>query len=936
MADPIFLDPSQFFASQNRGTWSGIGNISSFTQDGNRINLVAAGGGPAPQISLLSPTVFRLRFNKTGSYDLRSPFDPTNLTNPADPSYAVITQDLGIPSHFTVTQDASAITVDTGALVIQITKKPYALTVLRGTQPIHTDSSPGIQYVFESVVNFKRRDIDAYYFGFGEKAGPTLDKSGKSLTFFNFDNFGYSFSPSMGMGDPPLYISIPLLIETQPDPAVSRPYSYAIFLDNPSQTFFNTGSADRDPRQYYFGAVYGELNYYFISGDSVSEIVRQYTELTGRMPMPPKYVFGFHQGCYGYNVDVGFPSPLAADRQNVLDVAKKYRGMLGGQAPIPCDGLHIDVDFQHDYRMFTAGPSSFRPDVKFGDPVTLVNQLHGLGFKCSTNVTAIIRDDRGVDAQGRPDPYTVRDQGFANPPGVVFLRDPNNPNDFFKGAVNYGQDQVQPDHAEHDLGSPGFYPDLTLPAAQQWWINNYKFLIENVKIDMIWQDETCPGLEDRGGNFKTLPPDVVQFDYGRNQQHVRIHNAYAQTMLRGTTAALNQLQPKKRGFIIARGGYAGLQRYAAVWTGDSLSNWEHLQMNIPLVLNLGLSGVPIAGSDIGGFASGGDEMSTGRGDNAVADPELLVRWMTLGAFLPWYRNHYDSYDKAFQEPFNYNDAAFTTSPNSDVPRICRKYIEIRYKLLQYFYDGMWVNHTAGLPIARPVFLNHPADPNAYDRMAASTEFCIGESILVAPQIRQGQTTRNVYLPAGDQWYRFPEGGPLDAPVAGGQSSVEQTPLDKVPVFIRAGAIIPMRELEQFVGEKPKAPLTFDVYPGPDSTYQLYQDDGTSTDFETKSAFRLTKVESATTLADRTVRLTRLADGFTPLEDFFFIRLLSAPPAQPRAPKSVTVNGATVATAASEGAVQGSGSNAFFFDPATGTILIKVFDSAAAITAQARF
>jgi alpha-glucosidase len=737
MADPIFLDPSQFFASQNRGTWSGIGNISSFTQDGNRINLVAAGGGPAPQISLLSSTVFRLRFNKTGSYDLRSPFDPTNLTNPADPSYAVITQDLGIPSHFTVTQDASTITVDTGALVIQITKQPYALTVLRGTQPIHTDSDPGLQYVFESVANFKQRQVDAYYYGFGEKAGPTLDKSGQSLTFFNYDNFSYFFR-----GGDPLYISIPLLIETQPDPKVSTPYSYAIFLDNPSQTYINTGSPDRDPKQYYFGAVFGELNYYLIYGDSVAEIIRQYTALTGRMPMPPKYVFGFHQGCYGYNVDVGLPSPLAADRQTVLDVAKKYRGVLGGQDPIPCDGLHIDVDFQHDYRTFTAGPSSYRPDVQFGNPVTLVNQLHGLGFKCSTNVTSMIRDDNGRDAQGNPDGYPVRDQGFANPPGVVFLRDPNDPSQFFKqGSEDYGQDPVHQSpsdphfQTEFNLSSPGFYPDLTLPVAQTWWTNNYQFLLQTVGIDMIWQDMTDPALAEvfNPENFKTLPPDVVQFDYGRNQQHVRIHNAYAQTMLRGTSAALEQLRPHQRGFIIARGGYAGLQRYAAVWSGDSTSTWEHLQMNIPLVLNLGLSGVPIAGSDIGGFAPGGGEMETpAPGKIPIANHELLVRWMTLGAFLPWYRNHYDSYQKAFQEPFNYNDAAFTATPNPDVPRICRKYIEIRYQLLQYFYDCMWISHTTGLPIARPIFLDHPADLHAYDRMAVTTEFCIGESILVAP------------------------------------------------------------------------------------------------------------------------------------------------------------------------------------------------------------
>ena len=386
------------------------------------------------------------------------------------------------------------------------------------------------------------------------------------------------------------------------------------------------------------------------------------------------------------------------------------------------------------------------------------------------------------------------------------------------------------------------------------------------------------GASERG-EFQDPPPNVVQFDYGRNRQHVQLHNAYAQTMLRGTTAALNQIQPEKRGFIIARGGYAGLQRYAGVWTGDSTSSWDHLKMNIPLVLNLGLSGVPIAGSDIGGFANGGAEMgSAAPGKLPVANDELVIRWMTLGAFLPWYRNHYDSYTKAFQEPFNYADPAFTATPNPDVPRICRKYIEIRYQLLQYFYDCMWVSHNTGLPIARPIFLNDPTDPHAYDPMASSSEFCIGDNILVAPQIHQGSMARTVYLPAGSLWFPFPETGPLAAAITGGQSpgSSIMTPLDFVPIFVRAGSIIPMRALEQFVGQLPKAPLTFDVYPGPDRTYSLYQDDGTSTDFKTKSAFRETKIEHTTTATGQTVRLTRVADGFTPPEDFFFIQLLSAP------------------------------------------------------------
>jgi alpha-glucosidase len=945
MGDDLFLFPDQFAKpSDVSNSWSQVGAITNCVLhpgQPNRVDLVAA-GGPAPCLTFLSPMVFRLRFNPSGTYPTRSSFDPAtlDLSNPTDPSYAVITQDLGLPVNLTITRaaDNSSFKIDTGSIQVIINTAAYALSVMVGADVVHADDPLAIRYILQSVVNYKRRDVDAYYVGFGEKSGPNLDQSGRSMTFFNYDNFTYAFN-----GGDPLYVSIPLLIQTNPKPVGQVPYSYALFLDNPGQTYMNIGGGGRNSSQYYLGVLYGELNYYFVYGPDVQDIIRQYTQLTGRMPMPPKYVFGYHQGCYGYNVEVGTPNISARFRQRVQDVASKYRNgvTLPGAAgidPIPCDGLHIDVDFQHDYRTFTAGASSFRPYVNFGDAVQLLQTLHGLGFKCSTNVTSMIRNDTGRDAQNNPDPYVSRDAGFAtNPP--VFLRDPTT-NDYFKGEEDYGNDPVLSGDTAN-LKSPGFYPDLTLPVAQNWWQMQYSFLINTVQIDMIWQDMMDPAL----GNapFNTLPPYVTQFDFGRNQEHCKIHNAFAQTMLRATSQAMANLRPTERTFIIARGGYAGMQRYAGLWTGDSASSWAHYQMNIALVLNLGLSGVPVSGSDIGGFASGADVFNPGLDPSQapVVDVELFVRWMTLGALLPWFRNHYDSYQKSFQEPFNYADPAFTANPDMSVPNACRRYIQIRYRLIQYIYDCMRVASTTGLPIARPLFLNFPAETDLYEKVAMNFQFMLGDDLLVAPQMSNGQYVRNVRFPAGSdptpiQWYPLTLDGTqplsldgmLAAPLAGGGNPQVQTPPGEVPVFVRAGTVLPLRELENFIGEKPQAPLTFQIYPGPDRSHDLYLDDGLTTQYQTANAFRVTRL-SASTLPGpgRTIRIQRLMDGFSPAEPFFFVRWLGVS----AVPNAVSAAGAAIGSVVSAAALQASAANAWFYDPGTQSLTVKWFDTSPDVT-----
>jgi alpha-glucosidase len=466
-------------------------------------------------------------------------------------------------------------------------------------------------------------------------------------------------------------------------------------------------------------------------------------------------------------------------------------------------------------------------------------------------------------------------------------------------------------------------------------------------MDMIWQDMTCPALANTADTpHQTFPLELMVNNGTTYVPNGVCHNAYALLLLKGTSDGLAKLRPNTRNFIISRGGYAGMQRYAALWTGDSGSSWDFLRINIPEVLNLGLSGVPITGCDIGGFASNSgcvnyDNGAPGDGSappfvddgkirGGVCNFELLTRWMQLGSFLPWYRNHYNGYTKAFQEPYAYGEP---------VPTNCRKYVELRYPMLQIYYDAMYEWTQTGMPIARALFLNDRTDPQVYNHL--DDQFFVGGDFLVAPILFPAVTAnppiapvRSIYLPAGSDWYAFKDNqAKLDPAITGGQTVPNfLAGLDLVPIYIRGGAILPMRSLvEQYVGELPQNPLDITVYPGPDADYLMYQDDGISTLAQTSQAFRTTRIRHRAVPGGTSVQLTRETDNFIPPEVFYKVRLLSTP-----RPSSVVVGGAPVQDVGSEAALSNAGSNAYFWDVTLESTVVKVFDTAANETVTVLF
>jgi alpha-glucosidase (family GH31 glycosyl hydrolase) len=282
-------------------------------------------------------------------------------------------------------------------------------------------------------------------------------------------------------------------------------------------------------------------------------------------------------------------------------------------------------------------------------------------------------------------------------------------------------------------------------------------------------------------------------------------------------------RPNQRPYALHRNGYAGMQRYAPfLWSGDVYSTWETLRTHVPNGINTGLSGIPLWGTDTGGFVPTKD--FTG---------ELYVRWFQFSAFCPLFRSHgrdwklrlpwgWNTGEIGPNEISNYGEAANPDPSelhNADVEPICRKYLELRYRLLPYLYTAVRESHETGLPIMRALWLHYPDDATARSR---GDEYLWGRDILVAPVTEKGATSKSVYLPRGD-WYDFW----TEEKIEGGREINRTVDLATIPLYVRAGSIIPFGPVKQFTNEKSEEPVILVIYPGDKPSCTIYEDDGNS-------------------------------------------------------------------------------------------------------------
>lgn len=479
--------------------------------------------------------------------------------------------------------------------------------------------------------------------------------------------------------------------------------AYMVFYNNPHDGWLRLG----DRAEIEFSA--GELDTYFIAGPLDSALAR-FLELTGRPPMPPRWALRLHQSRWGYRSQ--------EDIQAVLDGYRFHE--------LPLGAIHLDIDYMHGYRVFTVDSD------RFPDMPGLADRVHNAGVR----LVAIL--DPGVK---QTDDYQVYSSGVE---GGHLCQLPN-------GQIMRG------------LVWPGWvgFPDFTHPATRAWWSSLYRRLLD-LGIDGFWHDMNEPTCFAAWG--ETTFPSSVRHDLdGIGGDHADAHNLYALQMNRAGFEGLRSLQPDQRPFLLTRSGWAGVQRYAWHWTGDTVSSWEDLQMTVPSLLGLSLSGILFSGCDIGGF-------------NGHPDPNLYLRWFALGCLVPFCRVH-SAVSAPPREPWRYGP---------DMVQDVRQLLAFRESLMPYVYTLSADAAEQGQPLMRPVLWFDPADSRLW---SIEDSFALGPHLLAAPILHPDCSSRELYLPSGG-WYDFWD---EDRRLVGGAQATLPASRSLPPLLVREGSILPTRE-----------------------------------------------------------------------------------------------------------------------------------------------
>ncbi len=766
------------------------GRLHAWQREGNAL-LCSCNASSCLKITVLTAGMVRVRFSREQNF---APRRSWSVTYP-DETFG--------DTPFTLHEDQQAVLLSTSRMHVRIERDPLRISCRDMQGRIFCADQGGIQVgpsgksmpvvpsnklndSEQRVACSKRIEADEHFYGFGERTGH-LDKTGRHLLNWTTDP-PHQHHP----GTDPLYMAIPILLAVRPG------LSYGVFFNNTWRSRFSLGYDTLD--EWMMEAENGELDYYIVYGPTPAEVTEGMSMLLGRMPLPPRWSLGHHQSRWSYSPE-----------QEVRNVAAEFR-----RRGIPCDAIHLDIDYMHGYRVFTWDSE------RFPDPAGLIGDLRAQGFRIVTII------DPGVKID--PD-YPVYQAGVER---GMFITHAD-------GTIFQGY--VWPDAA--------VFADYTRPEVREWWGDLHRRLVEQ-GVSGVWNDMNEPAVFDRPfseglSQVGTVALEAEQGPENERTTHAEVHNLFGSGMAQACYEGLKRHMNNKRPFVLTRSGFAGIQRWGACWMGDNNSWWQHLEMSMPQLMNMGLSGVPFVATDVGGFF-----------DHTTA--ELLVRWIQFGILSPMCRNHAAA-ETRMQEPWAFD---------ARVESIYRDYVELRYRLMPYLYSLFWEASEHGSPVLRPLLYHFPDDVSTYE---LHDQVMFGPAMMAAPVYHPGRVSRAVYLPAGE-WFDWWN----DQCMTGPTHVLAHAPLERMPLYVRAGSIIPMGPVMNYTDERPLDPLTLELYPG-DGSFTLYEDDGETFAYQQgafcTTRFSLQRGQNAQGLPSLTLTIGARTGDYRPAARQMVIRLHAA-------------------------------------------------------------
>ncbi len=721
----IFLSVSMVQAQTPVGNYR-----SGFKKQGNEVTFSATNADV--RIDFCTPSMFRVQVSWSRSFHND---ESLMVTRYHWPNVKVAASDKG--DHFLLQTDKIKVLVNKAPFRIEV-ETPDGRIISSESSKSNIDTSHwGALKKGDAVLCRKALMPGEHFFGFGERMD-FIDQRGKDVHL----NVGRGIAHSHIMGAYNVmkanYCPVPFFMSTR---------GYGIFFHNSYATDWDMGHSN--PAGYAFKAAGGELDYYFIYGPDFPKILDQYTGLTGKSPMMPRFAYGLQVGTYSGGT---WGHVEDASPHYVVNLGRKLR-----DEDIPADILWLDSTWRY-FGKLGHGGTTFQWRSVFKRPEAMLDSLYAMHYHM-------------VGVHIRP---------FLDNGTKLHLLDAARKH----GGVLYPAD-----------GRLGDMVNFFNPPAVDWWWNNAVMKVASIGVKFVKTD-AGNSFRYRGDN-KSLAHKVDS-----------LHNLFPIAYAKAPYEEFMKYN-KVRGMNQTREGYAGIQRYPYIFAGDWPSRWQYFGPVIKAGLNIGLSGVGYWAHCMGGFEQ-------------KADPELYIRWTQFGLLSP-VATLFGMDHPGYKEPWNYGEKALENF---------RKYDKLRYRLMPYIYTTAHENHITGLPMMRALVLEYQNDVNTYD---IADQYLFGDFMLVCPVTVKGANERVVYLPEGT-WYNYWTGEKM----AGKRHLTVPAPLEQMPIFIKAGAIIPMQAPVKYIGQEPVDTLTLDIYPGGNSTYSIYDDDGKSLAYQ-KGVYATTKI-----------------------------------------------------------------------------------------------